>query len=94
MFQYIWLQIVGFTFEEIGCLSSSKSKVLCCHFSSDGKMLASSGHEKKVVGSYQSLKFVFRFLLASTSFQLSINFEFSHFLLAGFHLEYGRLSSQ
>ncbi|KAJ6367749.1 hypothetical protein OIU78_000332 [Salix suchowensis] len=38
----------GFTFEEIGCLSSSKSKVLCCHFSSDGKMLASSGHEKKV----------------------------------------------
>ncbi|XP_011027806.1 PREDICTED: transcriptional corepressor LEUNIG-like isoform X1 [Populus euphratica] len=38
----------GFTFEEIGCLSSSKSKVLCCHFSSDGKMLASSGHDKKV----------------------------------------------
>ncbi|CAK7350569.1 unnamed protein product [Dovyalis caffra] len=38
----------GFTFEEIGCLSSSKTKVLCCHFSSDGKMLASSGHDKKV----------------------------------------------
>ncbi|XP_037492439.1 transcriptional corepressor LEUNIG_HOMOLOG isoform X4 [Jatropha curcas] len=38
----------GFTFEEIGCLSSSKSKVVCCHFSSDGRLLASAGHDKKV----------------------------------------------
>ncbi|KAK9268153.1 hypothetical protein L1049_010595 [Liquidambar formosana] len=39
----------GFTFEEVGCLHSSKSKVLCCHFSSDGKLLASAGHDKKVL---------------------------------------------
>ncbi|GLT80951.1 hypothetical protein SLA2020_523610 [Shorea laevis] len=38
----------GFSFEEVGCLHSSKSKILCCHFSSDGKLLASAGHEKKV----------------------------------------------
>ncbi|KAK7246483.1 hypothetical protein RIF29_41351 [Crotalaria pallida] len=38
----------GFSFEQIGCFSKSKSKVLSCHFSSDGKILASVGHEKKV----------------------------------------------
>ncbi|KAE9594978.1 putative transcription factor WD40-like family [Lupinus albus] len=38
----------GFSFEEVGCLHSSKSKVLSSHFSSDGKILASAGHEKKV----------------------------------------------
>ncbi|XP_031502625.1 transcriptional corepressor LEUNIG_HOMOLOG-like isoform X2 [Nymphaea colorata] len=39
----------GFTFLEVGCLRSSSNKVVCCHFSSDGKLLASAGHEKKVV---------------------------------------------
>ncbi|ONI10470.1 hypothetical protein PRUPE_4G049300 [Prunus persica] len=39
----------GFTFEEVGSLHSSKSKVLCCHFSSEGNLLASAGHEKKVL---------------------------------------------
>ncbi|KAG4971465.1 hypothetical protein JHK85_037886 [Glycine max] len=38
----------GFSFNEVGCLHSSKSKVLSSHFSSDGKVLASAGHEKKV----------------------------------------------
>ncbi|KAE9599272.1 putative transcription factor WD40-like family [Lupinus albus] len=38
----------GFTFEEVGCLHSSKGKILSTHFSSDGKILASAGHEKKV----------------------------------------------
>ncbi|CAN6486237.1 unnamed protein product [Victoria cruziana] len=37
-----------FTLLEVGCLRST-SKVVCCHFSSDGKLLASAGHEKKVV---------------------------------------------
>lgn len=27
---------------------ASTSKVVCCHFSSDGKLLASGGHDKKV----------------------------------------------
>ncbi|XP_039049540.1 transcriptional corepressor LEUNIG_HOMOLOG-like [Hibiscus syriacus] len=49
----------GFTFEEVSCLHSSKSKVLSCHFSSDGKFLASVGHEKKVlIWNMESLDFV------------------------------------
>ncbi|KAL5711763.1 hypothetical protein ACHQM5_014006 [Ranunculus cassubicifolius] len=39
----------GFTFNEVGCIRSSTNKVVCCHFSSDGKLLASAGHEKKAV---------------------------------------------
>ncbi|XP_059440145.1 transcriptional corepressor LEUNIG-like isoform X2 [Corylus avellana] len=39
---------VCFKFEEVVTLHSSKNKVLCCHFSSDGKLLASAGHENKV----------------------------------------------
>jgi len=39
----------GFTFKEVGCLRAHTSKVVCCHFSSDGKLLASAGHDKKVV---------------------------------------------
>ncbi|KAI3506911.1 hypothetical protein L1887_21548 [Cichorium endivia] len=38
----------GFSFGEVGCIRTRK-KVLCCHFSSDGKLLASAGHDKKVV---------------------------------------------
>jgi len=38
-----------FSFNEFGCLRASTSKVVCCHFSSDGKLLASAGHEKKAV---------------------------------------------
>nr|WDA53386.1 transcriptional corepressor leunig-like protein [Erycina pusilla] len=39
----------GFSFSDVGCIRTSNSKVVCCHFSSDGKLLASAGHEKKVV---------------------------------------------
>ncbi|KAK6238895.1 hypothetical protein QUC31_004364 [Theobroma cacao] len=39
----------GFTFAEFGCIQTRNSKVTCCHFSSDGKLLASAGHDKKVV---------------------------------------------
>eukprot|EP00268_Persea_americana_P059731 TRINITY_DN736_c0_g1_i5.p1 TRINITY_DN736_c0_g1~~TRINITY_DN736_c0_g1_i5.p1 ORF type:complete len:757 (-),score=175.65 TRINITY_DN736_c0_g1_i5:655-2589(-) len=39
----------GFSFNEFGCIRTSNSKVVCCHFSSDGKLLASAGHEKKAV---------------------------------------------
>ncbi|XVE88069.1 hypothetical protein DITRI_Ditri19aG0038900 [Diplodiscus trichospermus] len=49
----------GFTFGEVSCLHSSKCKVLCCHFSSDGKFLATAGHEKKVtIWNMESLDFV------------------------------------
>ncbi|KAL5975636.1 hypothetical protein ACLOJK_019962, partial [Asimina triloba] len=39
----------GFTFNEVALLHASTSKVVCCHFSSDGKLLASGGHDKKAV---------------------------------------------
>lgn len=38
----------GFSFGEVSCIRTRK-KVLCCHFSSYGKLLASVGHEKKAV---------------------------------------------
>jgi len=39
----------GFTFTEVNSVRASTSKVVCCHFSSDGKLLASGGHDKKAV---------------------------------------------
>nr|GEW52074.1 hypothetical protein [Tanacetum cinerariifolium] len=39
----------GFTFTEVNSVRASQSKVVCCHFSSDGKLLASGGHDKKAV---------------------------------------------
>ncbi|KAK7279000.1 hypothetical protein RJT34_24041 [Clitoria ternatea] len=39
----------GFSFSEVSSIRKSNSKVVCCHFSSDGKILASAGHDKKVV---------------------------------------------
>nr|QEX51155.1 transcriptional corepressor LEUNIG-like isoform X1 [Cymbidium ensifolium] len=39
----------GFTFSEIGIVRASTNKVICCHFSSDGKLLATGGHDKKAV---------------------------------------------
>lgn len=39
---------IGFSFGEVGCIRT-RNKVTCCHFSSDGKLLASAGHDKKVV---------------------------------------------
>jgi WD40 repeat protein len=39
----------GFTFTEVNSVRASTTKVTCCHFSSDGKMLASAGHDKKAV---------------------------------------------
>ncbi|XP_057443993.1 transcriptional corepressor LEUNIG_HOMOLOG isoform X4 [Lotus japonicus] len=39
----------AFSFSEVGSIRKSNSKVVCCHFSSDGKLLASAGHDQKVV---------------------------------------------
>ncbi|CAA7409933.1 unnamed protein product [Spirodela intermedia] len=38
-----------FTFNEVRAIHASSSKVVCCHFSSDGKLLATGGHDKKAV---------------------------------------------
>lgn len=40
--------ISGFTFAEFGCIRT-RNTVTCCHFSSDGKLLASAGDDKKVI---------------------------------------------
>lgn len=39
----------GFSFTEVNSVRASANKVVCCHFSSDGKLLASGGHDKKAV---------------------------------------------
>ncbi|GMI84236.1 ROTUNDA 2, LEUNIG [Hibiscus trionum] len=39
----------GFSFMEVNSARASSSKVTCCHFSSDGKLLATGGHDKKAV---------------------------------------------
>lgn len=44
----ILLPVSGFSFSEVSSIRKSNSKVVCCHFSSDGKILASAGHDKKV----------------------------------------------
>lgn len=38
----------GLSLNEVGNNRTSNNKVVCCHFSTDGKLLASAGHEKKV----------------------------------------------
>ncbi|XP_062214704.1 transcriptional corepressor LEUNIG-like isoform X2 [Phragmites australis] len=38
----------GLGFTEVANACASTSKVVCCHFSSDGKLLATGGHDKKV----------------------------------------------
>ncbi|KAJ3670853.1 hypothetical protein LUZ60_008279 [Juncus effusus] len=39
----------GFTFNEVAATRASTNKVVCCHFSPDGKLLATGGHDKKAV---------------------------------------------
>jgi WD40 repeat protein len=39
----------GYGFAEVAKARASATKVVCCHFSSDGKLLATGGHDKTVV---------------------------------------------
>ncbi|KAL6626853.1 hypothetical protein ACP70R_030579 [Stipagrostis hirtigluma subsp. patula] len=41
--------IKGFIFREISSAQASTKRIMCCHFSSDGKLLATGGQDKKVV---------------------------------------------
>ena len=47
------LSVAVFGFGEIAKASASGSKVICCDISSDGKLLATGGHDKKVSSSTQ-----------------------------------------
>lgn len=50
----------GFTFGEIASTGASTNKVVCCHFSADGKHLITGGHDKKaVLWNTDSLKQIF-----------------------------------
>lgn len=49
------LLFIGFTFKELALIQASASKVNCCHFSLDGKLLATGGHDKKVCASWRRL---------------------------------------
>ena len=42
------LFVLGFGFSEVAKARASAAKVVCCHFSADGKLLATGGHDKKV----------------------------------------------
>ncbi|XP_042376832.1 transcriptional corepressor LEUNIG_HOMOLOG-like isoform X1 [Zingiber officinale] len=39
----------GFSFNDVSSMQAGSNKVVCCNFSTDGKLLASAGHDKKVV---------------------------------------------
>ncbi|KAL3522293.1 hypothetical protein ACH5RR_015127 [Cinchona calisaya] len=40
---------MSFSFKEVGRLHSSNNKLLCCHFTSTGRLLAGAGFEKKIL---------------------------------------------
>lgn len=40
--------VAGLGFTEVAKARASTNKVVCCHFSLDGKLLATGGHDKKV----------------------------------------------
>ena len=46
--QCLFPNISGFSFSEVSSIRKSNGKVVCCHFSTDGKLLASAGHDNKV----------------------------------------------
>lgn len=49
----MFILILGFTFTEIRRIAAnSTNKVECCHFSSDGKLLATGGFDRKVSGCF------------------------------------------
>ena len=82
------LLFLGFTFSEVNCWRTSNSKVVCCHFSSDGKILASAGHEKKVK---LSCNYDFGSIRSCTFFETSDVLRLVHFIFAvGCTLEHGK----
>lgn len=69
---------------EVGNNRTSNNKVVCCHFSSDGKLLASAGHEKKVnvltwdlSGSFSCRKMMVSFRANISFLNYKIHFKFS-----------------
>ena len=65
--------VLGFGFSEVAKARASATKVVCCHFSADGKLLATGGHDKKV----WSLRHNYH----SASFRESLNYYYSLYRL-------------
>lgn len=66
--------LLGFTFNEVRAIQPSASKVACCHFSSDGKLLATGGYDKKVIATIKLELYVSEVLsISSKNKVLSIN---------------------
>lgn len=76
----------GFSFGEVGCIRT-RNKVTCCHFSSDGKLLASAGHDKKVTRNTTMFKTLLSLLLQQHS-----KIRFGN--VTGYSLEYGYLGNR
>jgi hypothetical protein len=55
---------IGFSFNDIG---ASTNKVICCHFPSNGKMLTSVGHDKKVKDTLLAYQLVIVYALPGIS---------------------------
>lgn len=47
---FCYMLYSGYILQEMSSAQASTSSVLCCHFSSDGKLLATGGHDKKACG--------------------------------------------
>lgn len=58
----------------VTAIQPSANKVVCCHFSSDGKLLATGGHDKKVIATIKLELYVSEVLsISSKKKVLSIN---------------------
>lgn len=88
-FLMLYTFILGFSFGEVGCIRT-RNEVTCCHFSSDGKLLASAGHDKKVWSSIswlyeQKFKLHTSFLILYRILQIRVTVTLS-FLLPSVYL--------
>jgi len=74
------LSVAVFAFGEIAKASASGSKVICCDISSDGKLLATGGHDKKVSSSAQGSDLILPVVLWEKK-KKTLHFDYSHHLL-------------
>lgn len=72
--------VAVFGFGEIAKACASGSKVTCCDISSDGKLLATGGHDKKVPSSAQGSDLISPVVLGKKK-KKTIHLDYSHHLL-------------
>jgi hypothetical protein len=77
----VFVLILGCTFTEIQLIPASMSKVECCHFSSDGKLLATGGHDRKVRSWFDWIVLLNIFLVLKTVAQGNFSATLTEFFL-------------